>query len=152
MPRAHRVRLVAALALCTSGLARADGRELFLREEGAVGEAPEGAVLPSITPDAADQSPVVAREAILRARELFLASSVQEATRVLRVAIDTTIAALARCRRELAGFKQPKGICFLAFEAFPRSASGKVQRHELEKKLAEAGLTFEVERAPEDRS
>ncbi len=58
----------------------------------------------------------------------------------------------ARCRRELAGFKQPKGICFLAFEAFPRSASGKVQRHELEKKLAEAGLTFEVERAPEDRS
>lgn len=102
MPRAHRVRLVAALALCTSGLARADGRELFLREEGAVGEAPEGAVLPSITPDAADQSPVVAREAILRARELFLASSFQEATRVLLVAIDATIDALLHGRRELA--------------------------------------------------
>jgi fatty-acyl-CoA synthase len=44
----------------------------------------------------------------------------------------------ARCRAELAGFKQPKGIAFIAFEAFPRSASGKVQRHELEKLLTSA--------------
>jgi len=43
---------------------------------------------------------------------------------------------LARCRAELAGFKQPKGIVFIALDAFPRSASGKVQRHELEKRLA----------------
>jgi acyl-CoA synthetase (AMP-forming)/AMP-acid ligase II len=41
----------------------------------------------------------------------------------------------ARCRAELAGFKQPKQIRFIEESEFPRSASGKVQRHELEKKL-----------------
>ncbi len=41
----------------------------------------------------------------------------------------------AACRRQLAGFKQPKEIRFIAFEDFPRSASGKIQRHELEKQL-----------------
>ena len=41
-----------------------------------------------------------------------------------------------RCRAELAGYKQPKGIRFLDFDNFPRSASGKVQRHELESLLA----------------
>ena len=41
-----------------------------------------------------------------------------------------------RCRAELAGYKQPKGIRFLDFDDFPRSASGKVQRHELESRLA----------------
>jgi acyl-CoA synthetase (AMP-forming)/AMP-acid ligase II len=46
------------------------------------------------------------------------------------------VAALfALCREHLAGFKQPKQIHFIAFEAFPRSASGKVQRHELEVRL-----------------
>lgn len=40
-----------------------------------------------------------------------------------------------RCRRELAGYKQPKDIFFVAAEALPRSASGKIQRHELEKRL-----------------
>jgi len=44
-------------------------------------------------------------------------------------------ALLARCREQLAGFKQPKQIRFVAESEFPRSASGKVQRHELEKKL-----------------
>jgi fatty-acyl-CoA synthase len=43
----------------------------------------------------------------------------------------------ARCRAELAGFKQPKQIRFIAFEAFPRSASGKIQRHELEQLVKE---------------
>ncbi len=43
----------------------------------------------------------------------------------------------ALCRAQLAGFKQPKGIRFIAMEAFPRSASGKIQRHELEKRLSE---------------
>ncbi len=38
----------------------------------------------------------------------------------------------ALCRTELAGFKQPKQIRFLALDRFPRSASGKVMRHELE--------------------
>jgi len=41
----------------------------------------------------------------------------------------------ARCRAALAGYKQPKEIRFIPFDAFPRSASGKVQRHELEKRL-----------------
>jgi hypothetical protein len=38
---------------------------------------------------------------------------------------------LARCRAELAGYKQPKRICFIALDDFPRSASGKIQRHEV---------------------
>jgi fatty-acyl-CoA synthase len=40
-----------------------------------------------------------------------------------------------RCRRDLAGYKQPKDIFFIKAEEFPRSASGKIQRHELEKRL-----------------
>jgi acyl-CoA synthetase (AMP-forming)/AMP-acid ligase II len=43
----------------------------------------------------------------------------------------------ARCREQLAGFKQPKAIHFIPFDAFPRSASGKIQRHELERRLAD---------------
>jgi acyl-CoA synthetase (AMP-forming)/AMP-acid ligase II len=46
----------------------------------------------------------------------------------------------ARCRDRLAGYKQPKDIRFIAAEAFPRSASGKIQRHELERKLSENSL------------
>jgi fatty-acyl-CoA synthase len=41
-----------------------------------------------------------------------------------------------RCRVKLAGYKQPKEIVFIALEAFPRSASGKVMRHELEKQFS----------------
>jgi fatty-acyl-CoA synthase len=52
----------------------------------------------------------------------------------------------ARCRTELAKFKQPKEIHFLPLDAFPRSASGKVQRHELEKLLA-----HEKDRGDDDR-
>ena len=37
------------------------------------------------------------------------------------------------CRARLAGYKQPKAIHFIPIEAFPRSASGKIQRHRLEK-------------------
>jgi len=43
----------------------------------------------------------------------------------------------ARCRAGLAGYKQPKDVRFIPLDAFPRSASGKVQRHELEKLLTE---------------
>jgi len=50
-------------------------------------------------------------------------------------------AILARCRAELAGYKQPKAIRFLAYDAFPRSASGKVQRHELERMIEADGAT-----------
>ncbi len=40
-----------------------------------------------------------------------------------------------QCREALAGFKQPKGIRFIDHDDFPRSASGKIQRHELERRL-----------------
>jgi acyl-CoA synthetase (AMP-forming)/AMP-acid ligase II len=40
---------------------------------------------------------------------------------------------LRLCRAGLAGYKQPKEIRFISVEDFPRSASGKIQRHELEK-------------------
>ncbi len=42
---------------------------------------------------------------------------------------------LARCREALAGYKQPRSIRFIALDEFPRSASGKIQRHELERRL-----------------
>ena len=52
---------------------------------------------------------------------------------------DALAAALgARCREQLAGYKQPKAIHFIALEDFPRSASGKIQRHELERRLDRA--------------
>ncbi|MGI9332428.1 MAG: class I adenylate-forming enzyme family protein, partial [Gammaproteobacteria bacterium] len=41
----------------------------------------------------------------------------------------------ARCREHLAGFKQPKAIHFVALEDFPRSTTGKIQRHEVERWL-----------------
>jgi len=39
---------------------------------------------------------------------------------------------LARCRAELAGYKQPKDIVFVALADLPRSTTGKIQRHEVE--------------------
>ena len=39
------------------------------------------------------------------------------------------------CRRELAGYKRPREFRFIEFAEFPRSTSGKVQRHELERRL-----------------
>jgi fatty-acyl-CoA synthase len=41
----------------------------------------------------------------------------------------------ALCRAQLAGYKQPKHIELIALEEFPRSASGKIQRHELERRV-----------------
>lgn len=41
----------------------------------------------------------------------------------------------AACRAQLAGYKQPKDVRFIDYEDFPRSASGKVMRHELERRL-----------------
>jgi fatty-acyl-CoA synthase len=40
----------------------------------------------------------------------------------------------ALCRASLAGYKQPKAFHFIGIDEFPRSASGKIQRHELEKR------------------
>ena len=42
----------------------------------------------------------------------------------------------AMCRRDLAGYKCPRQFWFIEFSEFPRSTSGKVQRHELEARLA----------------
>jgi fatty-acyl-CoA synthase len=42
---------------------------------------------------------------------------------------------LQLCRDRLAGYKRPKEVRFIAFEAFPRSTTGKIQRHEMEKWL-----------------
>lgn len=47
-----------------------------------------------------------------------------------------TEAQLAKaCRQALAGYKQPKQMQFIAMTDFPRSASGKIQHHELEKRI-----------------
>jgi fatty-acyl-CoA synthase len=43
----------------------------------------------------------------------------------------------AMCRRDLAGYKCPRQFHFIAFDDFPRSTSGKVQRHELEARLTQ---------------
>lgn len=50
----------------------------------------------------------------------------------------TEAALLEAVRRELAGYKKPRAIVFIAYEDFPRSASGKVLRHELEKRVPTA--------------
>ena len=44
----------------------------------------------------------------------------------------TEAALMARCREALAGYKRPREIRFIGFDDFPRSTSGKIQRHELE--------------------
>jgi fatty-acyl-CoA synthase len=44
---------------------------------------------------------------------------------------------LDSCRRNLPGHKMPKEIHFIPSESMPRSSSGKVLRHELEKLLVE---------------
>ena len=41
----------------------------------------------------------------------------------------------ALCRTALAGYKRPKQVHFIPFEEFPRSTTGKIQRHELEARL-----------------
>jgi acyl-CoA synthetase (AMP-forming)/AMP-acid ligase II len=41
----------------------------------------------------------------------------------------------AICRMSLAGYKRPKEVHFIPFDRFPRSTTGKIQRHEVEKWL-----------------
>ncbi|HVZ06295.1 class I adenylate-forming enzyme family protein [Rhodopila sp.] len=41
------------------------------------------------------------------------------------------------CRTSLAGYKRPKAVRFVALDDLPRSTTGKIQRHELEKRLSE---------------
>lgn len=45
---------------------------------------------------------------------------------------------IAACKAQLASYKKPKAVRFIGFEDFPRSASGKVRRHELERLLEDA--------------
>jgi fatty-acyl-CoA synthase len=45
---------------------------------------------------------------------------------------------LALCRGQIAGYKVPKAVRFLSEAEFPRSTSGKVQRHILEERLRSA--------------
>jgi acyl-CoA synthetase (AMP-forming)/AMP-acid ligase II len=47
----------------------------------------------------------------------------------------------ASCRTQLAGYKQPKEIRFVAFAELPRSATGKIQRHEVEAWFKRVGET-----------
>ena len=42
---------------------------------------------------------------------------------------------IARCRRDLSSYKRPKEVFFIEDADLPRSATGKVQRHELERRL-----------------
>lgn len=83
------------------------------------------------------QDPRVAEAAVVRSRDPKW-GEVPIAFVARREESLTAEALLAACRAHLAGFKQPKGIRFIRFEEFPRSASGKVQRHELEKLLIQA--------------
>lgn len=41
----------------------------------------------------------------------------------------------ALCRARLSSYKRPRAVRFIAFEDFPRSTTGKIQRHEMEKWL-----------------
>jgi len=45
---------------------------------------------------------------------------------------------IAACKAQLAGYKKPRDVVFIEYDAFPRSASGKVLRHELERRVPEA--------------
>jgi acyl-CoA synthetase (AMP-forming)/AMP-acid ligase II len=53
-----------------------------------------------------------------------------------RDATVTEASLLELCRRDLAAYKRPRQFQFIDFSEFPRSTSGKVQRHELEARLA----------------
>ena len=44
---------------------------------------------------------------------------------------------MSRCHVELAGYKRPSEIRFIGVDEFPRSTSGKIQRHKLEARLAQ---------------
>jgi acyl-CoA synthetase (AMP-forming)/AMP-acid ligase II len=47
----------------------------------------------------------------------------------------TADAVIDLCKRDLAGYKRPRDVLFIDYDQFPRSASGKVLRHELERRL-----------------
>lgn len=52
------------------------------------------------------------------------------------------------CRAELAGYKVPREFRIVRFEEFPRSTSGKIQRHVLENWLAKEGAKDQAGKPP----
>ena len=78
------------------------------------------------------QDPRVAEAAVVRGRDPQVGRGAGRLRRAPRRRRWTRTSCARRCRAQLAGYKQPKDIYFIPFDAFPRSASGKVQRHELE--------------------
>jgi len=46
---------------------------------------------------------------------------------------------ISLCRSQIAGYKVPKDVIFVADEELPRSSSGKIKRHELESRLTGNG-------------
>ena len=62
-----------------------------------------------------------------------------------REAVLTEADVLALCRAQLAAYKCPKRVVFIADDQFPRSATGKVMREDLEKR-ASAGAVAPAER------
>jgi acyl-CoA synthetase (AMP-forming)/AMP-acid ligase II len=42
---------------------------------------------------------------------------------------------IALCGAQLARYKRPKAVRFIALDEFPRSTTGKIQRHELERRF-----------------
>ena len=73
---------------------------------------------------------VVVRRADARWGEVPVAFVVRRDPALTREAV------LAACRAAIAGYKQPKDVVFLAESDLPRSTSGKIQRHLLERRLA----------------
>ena len=58
------------------------------------------------------------------------------------VRLDPTLTAdevIESCRGKIAGYKIPKDVRLVEDAALPRSATGKIKRHELEEKLSESG-------------
>jgi acyl-CoA synthetase (AMP-forming)/AMP-acid ligase II len=72
---------------------------------------------------------VVVRRADARWGEVPVAFVVRRDVGLTREAV------LAACRAAIAGYKQPKDVIFLAEHDLPRSTSGKIQRHLLERRL-----------------
>jgi acyl-CoA synthetase (AMP-forming)/AMP-acid ligase II len=59
-------------------------------------------------------------------------------------ALDTE-ALMEACRTSLAGYKRPKEIRFIGIDEFPRSTTGKIQRHEVEKWLGHSTATADAD-------
>lgn len=57
----------------------------------------------------------------------------------------TAMSVSALCRASLAGFKQPRQICFVTMDLFPRSASGKIVREQVEAMVKSGIITPENE-------